>query len=172
MVWRKIAVRDNERALVVKNGRFGGLLSPGSYALYSPPGVSLEIEKHNIRDLEFRSDWADYLIKERPDFAARHFTRIQTNDVQIALVYADGRLYRVLPPAKRVLFWRGLAEVTAEVVDVIDRPEIPAERRRALWRFGRASPFTHRRRAEVNPRAATALLHPACSMSRLRRFVR
>lgn len=137
MFWKRINVSDSERALVTKDGGFGGILSPGTYVLSVPLGVSLEVEKHNVFDLLFRSEWADYLIRERPHVVRRHFTRIQTNEREVALVYADGMLYNVLPPAKQVLFWRGVCDVTAEVVQVIAHPEIPVHRLPAFERMGR-----------------------------------
>lgn len=139
MLWKRIIVGDGERVLITKNGRFGGILSPGTYVIFVAPGESLEAEKHNTRDLLFQSDWADYLIKERPEIAGRYFTLVETSDVEVALVYADGKLYKVLPPAKRMLFWRGLADVTAEVVNVIGSPEVPADKLPALERMGRDS---------------------------------
>jgi hypothetical protein len=79
MLWKQIIVGDQERALISKNGRFGGIFTPGEYRLFTTPGVSLEVEKHNVRDIVFQSTWSDYLAKERPDIADRFFTRIETN---------------------------------------------------------------------------------------------
>jgi regulator of protease activity HflC (stomatin/prohibitin superfamily) len=139
MLWKRIIVGDQERALITKNGRFGGILAPGEYRLIARPGVSLDVEKHNVRNPVFESAWADYLATERPEVAERHFTRVETNDSQVAMVYVDGMLFRVMLPAKRLLFWRGAAAVTAEVVNVIDAPEVPAQRLPALERLGRES---------------------------------
>jgi hypothetical protein len=107
MLWKRIIVGDQERALISKNGRFGGILAPGEYRLFIRPGVSLDVEKYNVRDLVFQSAWADYLAKERPDIAERYFTRVETNDLQVAMVYVDSKLFKVMLPAKRLLFWRG-----------------------------------------------------------------
>jgi hypothetical protein len=120
MLWKRIILGDEERALVTKNGRFGGILTPGDYRFYSKPGLSLHVEKYNVREIVFQSAWADYLAKERPDITERHFTRVETNDLQVAMIYVDSQLYRVLLPAKRLLFWRGAVEVTAEVVNIIE----------------------------------------------------
>lgn len=139
MFWKRIVVGDQERVLVIKNGRFVGILMPGTHRVFTGPGVSLQLEKFNVRDLVFQSTWTDYLVKERPDVTERHFTLVETNDVQVGMVYADGKLYKVLTPAKRVLFWRGLVEVTAEIVDVIAEPTIPFEKLAALERLGRES---------------------------------
>ena len=119
MFWKQITVRDHERALVTKDGRFHAILAGGDYRMFVPSGFSLEIEKHNVRDLVFRSVWADYLVKHRPELTERFFHRVETNDMQVALVYVDGELYTVLTPAKRMLFWRESVDVTAELVEVI-----------------------------------------------------
>ena len=137
MLWKQIIVGDQERALITKNGRFGGILSPGEYRLLTMPGVSLDVERHHLRDLVFHSVWADYLAKERPDVAERHFTRVETNSLQVAMVYVDGQLFNVMLPAKRMLFWRGAVQVTAEVVNVIDAPEVPAQKLPAHKRLAR-----------------------------------
>lgn len=124
MFWKRIIVGFRERIVVAKNGRFHAMLAPGKYRIFVLPGVSLEMERHDLRDLVFQSRWADYLISERPEVAERHFMRVETNDVQVGMVYVNGELFKVLAPAKRVLFWRGQAEVTAELVNVIAEPEI------------------------------------------------
>ena len=139
MFWKRIIVGDQERALVTKNGRFGGILAPGDHRLFAAPGVSLGVEKFNVRELVFQSTWADYLAKERPDVADRHFTRVETNDLQVAMIYVDGKLFKVMLPAKRMLFWRGAVEITAEVVNVVDDPQIAAQKLPALERLGKES---------------------------------
>ena len=139
MLWKRVIVGDQERVLIAKNGRFSGILEPGQHRIFVAPGVSLETEKHDVRDLVFGSKWADYLMKARPDLVNRYFTRVETNDVQVAMVYVDSKLSEVLLPAKRVLYWCGLAEVTAEVVDVVAQPEIPVFKLPALERLGRNS---------------------------------
>lgn len=120
MSWRQINLRSDERALIAMNGRFGGILTPGAYRLTAMPGVSLDVETFNIRQPLFESDWADYLADERPDVAKRYFISVETNDLQIAMVYVDRKLFNVMLPAKRLLFWRGVAEVTADVVTLIN----------------------------------------------------
>ncbi len=127
MLWKRVVVHDQERVLIVKNNRLTQILTPGDHWIFVAPGVSLEMESHDVRNLEFQSRWADYLMKERPDLAEHHFTQVETNEVQVAMVYVDSKLFRVLTPAKSALFWRGLAEVTAEVVEVVSEPEMPVD---------------------------------------------
>jgi len=122
MLSKRIIVKEQERAIITKNDRFGGILAPGEYRLFLTPDVSLKVEKFNVQELVFQSTWADYLATERPDITDRYFTRVETNDLQVAMIYVDGELFNVMLPAKRMLFWRGALEVTAEVVNVIDGP--------------------------------------------------
>jgi len=139
MLWKRILVGDQERALVTRNGRFSTILTPGEHTLFVSPFERLEVETHKTRDLLFQGAWADYLAKERPDVAAEHLVVVETRDTEVALVYADAKLFKVLAPAKRLVLWRGWAEITAEVINVIDRPEVPAEKVPVLERLGRES---------------------------------
>jgi hypothetical protein len=118
MLWKRILVRDQERVLIARNGRFRRILAGGKHVVFAIPGVSLSIERYDTTGLIFRSSWTSYLLRERPDVIAEHFTVIETNDAQLGMVYANGKLATVLLPEQRVLFWRGVAEITVELVDI------------------------------------------------------
>lgn len=128
MLWERVVVRNHERLLLIRNGQFDRLLLPGEYRIGVLPFHSLEAERHDTRKLVFRSNWADYLIRERPEVVDRHFTRVETGETEVAMVYANGELFRVLAPLKRLLFWRGIADIEAEVVTVIAEPADTLER--------------------------------------------
>ena len=121
MRWKRVTVGDQERLLMARNGRFAAILRPGDYQFTALD--TIEIEKHDIRDLVFRSLWFSFLIENRPDVIKRHFVKIETSDTQVGLVYVNGNLYEVLTPAKRLLLWREAATVSAEMVDVIRSPK-------------------------------------------------
>jgi hypothetical protein len=121
MLWKKVIVKDRERILLFKDKQFSRILMPGVHRILVSSDEALETEKHHVDDLTFRSNWADYLLSEEPDVARRHFICVETNDTQIAMVYVNGQLFTALVPAKRLLFWRDAAEVTAEVVDLAEQ---------------------------------------------------
>src|SRR5215475_2729240 len=110
---RRILIGDNERVLVIRKRRFAEILGPGERWMLTL-GRGLEFERYNVRELAFCGEWADYIANARPDIAARFFTVVETSEVQVALVYVDGRLSRVIGPSNRVLFWRGPVMVTFE----------------------------------------------------------
>jgi hypothetical protein len=124
MLWKRIALRDQERALVARNGRFHKILTHGEHRILTLPGMSVELEKHNILHLAFKSKWSNYLVRERPDIIERYFTLVETNEFQIAMVHANGELFRIVTPAKRMLFWRDVAKITVELIEVITGPTI------------------------------------------------
>ncbi len=126
MLWKRILVGKQERILLATNGQFAGILTPGDYRLSIVGQMKLALERHDVRDLVFESAWADFLIKYRPALVGRHFTQIETNNLQVAMVYVNGKLFRVLVPSKRLLFWRSVATITAEVVEIIAAPELAA----------------------------------------------
>lgn len=132
MSWKQITVEDQERVLVAKNGRVSTILAPGYHRIFVPNGVSLDVEKHIVSELVFQSTWADALIRYSPELTKNHFHRVETNDTQVALVYVNGGLHTVLTPSKRLLFWRGLAKVTAEFVDLVGRATQRGKQRK-LW---------------------------------------
>src|SRR5215470_11838527 len=112
MFWKRIVVGDQERVLVAKNGRFSAILDPGAYTIFIRPFQTLCVETFHVRNLVFQSDWSDFLVKERPAIVERFFTLVETTDDEVAIIHVDRKLYKVLPPGRRMLFWRG-AEVSA-----------------------------------------------------------
>ncbi len=119
MFWRNIFVNAHERIITAKNQRVADILSPGKHRVFLWPGMSFDAEAHDIRRLVFRSAWTAHLLEHRPELVEKHFIKIVTNRQQVAMVYADGTLLRVLHPARRLLLWRGYAEIRCELIQLI-----------------------------------------------------
>ena len=139
MLWQKITVGDRERVLVSRKGRFVSILDPGAYRMWSGLEGAFEVERFNLADLVFESDWAGYLARSRPEVVATYFVVVATGDRQVAVVTVDGKLARVIGPGRRVLLWRAAGEVVVEVVDVVERPEVSKGALDAFARLGRDS---------------------------------
>jgi regulator of protease activity HflC (stomatin/prohibitin superfamily) len=121
-ILRKILVGDQERVLLIRKGRFAEILEPGEYWIF---GTGVEAVKFNISEWVFENAWANYVVKEQPEVAARVFTIVETGDSHVALIFHDGKLARILGPGKRALYWRGPVEITSEVIDVTVAPDVP-----------------------------------------------
>src|SRR6266851_3123302 len=138
---RRVLVGDNERVLLIRKKRFNDILAPGEYWIFTL-GRGIELERYNIKDLVFASERADYIVRERPELALRYFTVVDTADSQVAVVYLDGKLARVVKPGTRVLFWRGAVAITFDLIDVRAEPEVHERLLAALARLGRESSVT------------------------------
>src|SRR5882724_632995 len=138
---RRVLVGDNERVLLIRKMRFADILAPGEYWIFTL-GQNIALERVNVKGLVFASEWGDYIVKERPELAARYFTVIDTADSQVAVVSVDGKLARVIGPGKRMMFWRGVAEIAFELIDARQAPEVPAALVAPLARLGAQSGAT------------------------------
>jgi regulator of protease activity HflC (stomatin/prohibitin superfamily) len=130
---RRMIVTDNERTILIRKGRFETILEPGIYWLF---GLGMESESHDTRHPEVATSWADFIVAQRPEMAAQHFVIVETGDAQVAVVYFDGKLARVVGPGQRVLYWRAWIEVTFERINVAAEPEVPARLVALLARLG------------------------------------
>jgi regulator of protease activity HflC (stomatin/prohibitin superfamily) len=135
---RRVVVGDQERVLVLRKKRFADILGPGEYWMFTL-GQGIETLRVTVQGLVFAGEWADTIVNARPELAARYFTVVETGDAQVAPVYLDGKLARVVGPSTRVLFWKGAVEVTFELIDARAEPEVPARLLYSLVRLGRES---------------------------------
>ncbi len=123
--FRRVLVGDQERALIARRGRFDTMLGPGAYWLAGP---GIDVEMFSLAGSpECTTPWADYLVKEQPAIVEQFFTVIETADSEVAAIYFDGKLARVLAPGRRVLYWRGARTVTLQLFNAKTQPEVPAE---------------------------------------------
>src|SRR5579883_1658986 len=135
-ILRRILVGDQERVLLIRKGRFEKILEPGEYWIF---GAGVQEIRFNVNELVFENVWANYIVKERPEVAARAFTIVETRDNEVALVFHDGKLARVLGPGKRALYWKAAIEITSDVIDVTAAPEIPKTLAATVHRLAHSS---------------------------------
>ena len=97
-------VLTNQRLLVLNKGRIVGLFGPGAHRL--PTGAKVELERHNITDPLFVSDYERVLMQQRPDLAAEHLTVVQAEPGEVVLAFRDGALAEAsLNPEHRAVLW-------------------------------------------------------------------
>src|SRR5436309_13139409 len=106
MFIERVIIQQNERGVVSRNGRFTRILGPGSHWLFLAPFRTTDVEVYELANPHFRGKWSNYLAENRPDVIAAHFTLVETDESQIAMIFVDGALSEVLLPSKRALFWK------------------------------------------------------------------
>ena len=130
-----IEVGDRERGLLIDSGRFIRVLEPGRHIVHT---LGRHIEALMCLLAEpFRTDWAEILTRERPEVVERYFTVVEARDGEVAIVYANGKVLRVIAPGKRMLFWKASFDIRAEVINLAEAPEVPAHAFAGLLRIAR-----------------------------------
>ena len=121
----RITVKKNERALLLRNGDFERVLGAGTHWLFA--GLDqLRVEKFPLDQPAFRHAMADYLMAQEPEVVAAEFVRAELSESEVGLRSENGVLVEILPPGTRRLFWKGLVDVTVELVDLQAGAELPA----------------------------------------------
>lgn len=149
-----VTVHENERVLVLRNGRFVDILRPGRHRVTGRPSDT-EICTFSLLRPEFVSDYTDALIRERPDLAEEHLTEVRTDAAEVAVIFRDGRLYAVQGPDARSVFLTDAGPFEVERHDVADTLEVS----KALHlRMGRLATSEHVKRFNVDD-GQTGLLY-------------
>lgn len=120
--YRQVTIPENQRALVLRKGRFDAVLGPGKHRL---PVRDVTIETHDLGRPLFTSPYADALLRERPELARTHLTEIRTGADEVTVVTRDGRPFEVLHPDGRLLLWTDAGPWAVERIDIADTLEVP-----------------------------------------------
>jgi regulator of protease activity HflC (stomatin/prohibitin superfamily) len=124
--FKKITVKKNERAVLLRNGDFERMLQPGKHWLFSAVDT-MRVESFALEQAAFTHGLADYFMAKEPSLVAQEFVQAALSDVQVGLRYDNGVLAEVLAPGTRKLFWKGLNEVRIDVVDISESEKLPVD---------------------------------------------
>jgi regulator of protease activity HflC (stomatin/prohibitin superfamily) len=129
--YRKFIVRKHERGLLFKQGDFVRFMAPGIYRMFDP-FMRLKVELHDIASPQFEHRLADFFVKQYAADVERLFVKVETRDHEIAVVYKNGHFSHVVGADQRELFWKGVVDVTAQVIDITDTYEVEPRVAKAL----------------------------------------
>jgi len=116
---KRIVIAQHERGLYLKNRTLEKILDPGVYWILDPLR-HVQVEVFDLTMPEFTHARADFMIKEASGLIAEYFQVIELGENQVGLVYKNGVLTGVLPPATRQLYWKGPIDVRVEVQNIAE----------------------------------------------------
>jgi regulator of protease activity HflC (stomatin/prohibitin superfamily) len=119
----RVTVKDGERALLARNGRFERVLEPGRHRLLDPKR-ELAAELFQVVRADFPADRYAVLKTARPDLVADLFEAVETRAGEIAIVKLDGRPVLVLGPWSTRVYWKVATRVEVERIDVASEPKV------------------------------------------------
>jgi hypothetical protein len=130
----KVTVKDGERGLLSRRGRFKRVLEPGRYWWFDPRR-KINAEVFGTARAEFPLDRYKALKATHPETAAMLFTVVETGANEIAVVNFDGRPAHLFGPSRIRVFWKITTRVSVERIDITVDPKIVDRHLRMLWRL-------------------------------------
>jgi regulator of protease activity HflC (stomatin/prohibitin superfamily) len=115
----RVTVKDDERAFLVRNGRFERVLEPGRHSLFDLGG-SLQAEVFSVVRQEFPADRHEVLARSNPALASELFEHVVTGPYEVAIVSFDGLPTAVLSPFMRKTYWKTVTKIGVERIDTRD----------------------------------------------------
>ena len=136
MFWKRIAVRETERALIFVHGRLEEVLEPGVYWKWM---WEREVELFDTLEPVIRSTNREALLRTGDALAERYFVRMRVAEARAAVVFADGVLVGVLGPGESELLWRTPKAIAVREFDVVAEPALDPSLIPAIVRYGAAA---------------------------------
>lgn len=113
---KNIVIAENQRGLLIKDGRFIKMFDPGRYRLWDFWNrAQVEVD---LAEGLFNSPWAELIAKRHPDIAAKYFEIVQVREGEVAVVHQDDVPSLVVRPGQTVYVWRVLKTVRVERFDI------------------------------------------------------
>jgi len=129
----RVTVKDGERALLTRNGRFERVLEPGRHRLFDP-ARELVVEVFAIVRAEFPADRYSVFKAARPDLASTLFEAVETKAGELAVVSLDGRPVHLIGPWTTRVFWKLATRIDVERIDAAVDPKVAAHHLKMLSR--------------------------------------
>lgn len=115
-------IAENQRGLLVKDGRLIRMLEPGRHKFWDVLG-RLNVEIHNARGA-FVSPWAEIMEKRHPELATKYIETVRVSEGEVAVVTSDGCVREIVRPGKVMYFWKVLQDVIVTRINTIDSPRL------------------------------------------------
>jgi regulator of protease activity HflC (stomatin/prohibitin superfamily) len=119
----RVTVKDGERALLLRNGRYERVLDPGRHRLLDLK-QELAVETFPVVRTEFPADRYAVMKAARPDLTAALFEAVETQADEVAVVRLDGRPLHLLGPWQTRVYWKVATAVDVERIDVARDPRV------------------------------------------------
>jgi len=120
----RLLVRENERLLVLVDGRFDSILGPGEHTIKTRDRV-VDTHRFDITGGVVTNDLIVALSKARPNLAAEHLTEVRTDAVQTAAVFRDGKLQGLQGRDTVAWFWTDAGPWVVEHFDTAEEIAVP-----------------------------------------------
>lgn len=109
-----VDLKDDERALIWKDGRLLWILGAGRYVFWNRP-AKIEVELFNVNDFTFTHRKLETILAHAT--ASRYLDGIHVEESERVLLFRDGKLIEQLGAGVHV-YWKGAGKVSWKIVDL------------------------------------------------------
>ena len=113
---KTVVIAENQRGLLIQDGRVIDILSPGRYRLWD--WLNRKRVETFVASGMFASPWAEIIEKRHPELAEGNFVSVRSQEGQVSVVWIDGRAALVVRPGQAVHVWCALDAIRVETFDV------------------------------------------------------
>lgn len=131
---KSYVIAENQRGLLIKDGRIVDLLEPGRRQYLDPLG-RLKAEIVDVRG-EFNSPWAEIIEKRHPAIAKQAIETVRVPEGEVAIVMIDGAARAIVKPGEVRHFWKVLARVETIRIDARANPRLTRDEFAAYEKAG------------------------------------
>lgn len=119
---KSFVIAENQRGLLIKDGRLTDVLDPGRHVFLDVLGrLSLELV---YAQGVFASPWGEIIEKRHPELAAAYFETVRVGEGEVAVVMIDGRATYIVRPGQTSYVWKVLQDVKVLRVNALDHPRL------------------------------------------------
>jgi regulator of protease activity HflC (stomatin/prohibitin superfamily) len=123
VMFKKIFVKKDERALLFRRGDFVQMLPSGEHAFFDPLG-RLSVQTFSVAKPHFDHPLAEYIVRTDRALAEREFHIVELKATEIGLRYESGVLCEMLAPNTRRLYWKSHIDMRFDVIDIVQQFEL------------------------------------------------
>jgi regulator of protease activity HflC (stomatin/prohibitin superfamily) len=122
MIRKVYVIAENQRGLLVKDGRLIRVLEPGRHAFWDF-GNRQRVEIASARGL-LTGEWGEVIEKLHPDMAQACLEIVRPAEGQVAVISVDGKATYVVRPGQVARVWKVLSNVSVAFYDVDAKPRL------------------------------------------------
>lgn len=119
---KSFVVAENQRGLLIRDGRLIDVLEPGRHAYWDVNG-RLSMEPCDAQGV-FSSAWAEIMEKRHPALAEKYLETVRVGEGDVAVISLDGKASVIVRPGQTVYVWKVLKDVTVTRINALENPRL------------------------------------------------
>lgn len=139
MIFRKrVVIADNERALLFRDRQLTEILTTGVYQFWDFEN-RIKVRVFDITATEITQKDVKVLLRNKASLCDMHYTVINTDENEVALIYVDGQFRDLIKPQSEKWFWNTAAQVEVRRINVSEQVEVSTKDMKVLAKAAKAS---------------------------------